>query len=288
MTQLATTRRAPVIRGSRVVRGDRITRTVLLVLLMLFAIVPLLSMFTAALAPQGSNPPGLSWPAHPHWGNFADAWTGANLFALFRSSVLIVLGVVPAAVAMATAAGYGLAQLRVPGGKVIYGVLLAGLTIPYEALITPLYYDIQSLGLLGSRLAVVLPLIGLLMPFGVFWMRAHFVNAETALTEAGQLDGGSTWQIFRRIHLPLAKPAISALTILFFLATWNQYLLPLVLIDDPAKRTVAGGLGAFQGQYGTNTALLCAGSLLIIAPSLLVFLVFQRNFVKALLQGAIR
>ena len=238
LTQLATTRRAPVIRGSRVVRGDRITRTVLLVLLMLFAIVPLLSMFTAALAPQGSNPPGLSWPAHPHWGNFADAWTGANLFALFRSSVLIVLGVVPAAVAMATAAGYGLAQLRVPGGKVIYGVLLAGLTIPYEALITPLYYDIQSLGLLGSRLAVVLPLIGLLMPFGVFWMRAHFVNAETALTEAGQLDGGSTWQIFRRIHLPLAKPAISALTILFFLATWNQYLLPLVLIDDPAKRTV--------------------------------------------------
>jgi raffinose/stachyose/melibiose transport system permease protein len=176
----------------------------------------------------------------------------------------------------------------VPGGKIIYGVLLAGLTIPYEALITPLYYDIQSLGLLGSRLAVVLPLIGLLMPFGVFWMRAHFVNAETALTEAGQLDGGSTWQIFRRIHLPLAKPAISALTILFFLATWNQYLLPLVLIDDPAKRTVAGGLGAFQGQYGTNTALLCAGSLLIIAPSLLVFLVFQRNFVKALLQGAIR
>jgi raffinose/stachyose/melibiose transport system permease protein len=288
LTPLATIRRNPLIRGRQVVRGDQITRTLLLILLMLFAIVPLLSMFTAALAPQGSNPPGLSWPAHPHWGNFADAWTSANLFALFRSSILIVLGVVPAAVAMATAAGYGLAQLRVPGGKIIYGVLLAGLTIPYEALITPLYYDIQSLGLLGSRLAVVLPLIGLLMPFGVFWMRAHFVNAETALTEAGQLDGGSTWQIFRRIHLPLAKAAISALTILFFLATWNQYLLPLVLIGDPAKRTVAGGLGAFQGQYGTNTALLCAGSLLIIAPSLVVFLVFQRNFVKALLQGAIR
>ena len=288
MTQLATIRRGPVIRGGRGVRGDRITRTLLLVLLMLFAIVPLLSMFSAALAPQGSNPPGLSWPDHPHWGNFADAWPGATLFALSRSRALIGLGGAPAAVAWAPAAGYGLAQLRVPGSKVIYGVLLAGLTIPYEALITPLYYDIQSLGLLDSRLAVVLPLIGLLMPFGVFWMRAHFVNAETALTEAGQLDGGSTWQIFRRIHLPLAKPAISALTILFFLATWNQYLLPLVLIDDPAKRTVAGGLGAFQGQYGTNTALLCAGSLLIIAPSLLVFLVFQRNFVKALLQGAIR
>lgn len=269
-------------------RGDQVTRAALLLAMMLFAIVPLLSMLTAALAPQGSTPPGLSWPAHPHWGNFAVAWSAANFLALFRSSVLIVLGVVPVSVAMATAAGYGLAQLRVPAGKVIYWLLLAGLAIPFEALITPLYYDIQSLGLLGSQLGVILPLIGLFMPFGVFWMRAHFLSTEMALTEAGQLDGASVWQIFRRIHLPLAVPAISALSILLFLATWNQYLLPLVLIDDPAKRTVAGGLGAFQGQYGTDTALLCAGSLLIIAPSLLVFLVFQRSFVKALLQGAVR
>jgi raffinose/stachyose/melibiose transport system permease protein len=76
--------------------------------------------------------------------------------------------------------------------------------------------------------------------------------------------------------------------VLFFLATWNQYLLPLVLVDDPSKRTVAGGLGAFQGQYGTDIVLLCAGSLLIILPSLLIFVIFQRNFVKALLQGAVK
>lgn len=270
------------------IRRERVTRTAVLLAMMLFAIVPLLSMFTAALAPQGSTPPGLSWPAHPDWGNFAAAWTAANFLTLFRSSAVIVLGVVPAAVAMATAAGYALAQLRVPAGKAIYGLLLAGLTIPFEALITPLYHDIRNLGLLGSQLGLILPLIGLFMPFGVFWMRVHFINTETALTEAGQLDGASAWQIFRRIHLPLARPAISALSILLFLATWNQYLLPLVLIEDPAKRTVAGGLGAFQGQYGTNTALLCAGSLLIIAPSLLVFLIFQRSFVKALLQGAVR
>jgi raffinose/stachyose/melibiose transport system permease protein len=276
------------LNGAAAVHGDRITRTAILLAMMVFAIVPLLSMFTAALAPQGSTPPGLSWPAHPDWGNFAAAWTAGNLLTLFQSSLLIVLGVVPVSVAMATAGGYALAQLRVPAGKIIYWLLLAGLTIPFEALITPLYYDIQSYGLLGSRLGLVLPLIGLYMPFGVFWMRAHFVNAETALTEAGQLDGATTWQVFRRIHFPLARPAVAALSILLFLATWNQYVLPLVLIDNPAKRTVAGGLGAFQGQYGTDTALLCAGSLLIIAPSLLVFLVFQRSFVRALLQGAVR
>ena len=271
-----------------IVRGDQLTRMSVLGALMVFALVPLLSMLTGALAARGTTPPGLAWPSHPHWHNFVDAWNTANLLALFRSSVLIVLGVVPATVAMATVAGYGLAHLRPIGHRFIGVVFLLGLTLPFEGLITPLYYDIQHLGLLGSRLAVVLPLIGLLMPFGVYWMRAHFLTVEPALSEAASLDGANVWQTFRRIHLPLAKPAVSALTILFFLATWNQYLLPLVLIDNPSKRTVAGGLAAFQGQYGTDTALLCAGSLLIICPSLVIFVSFQRGFVRALMQGAIK
>jgi raffinose/stachyose/melibiose transport system permease protein len=256
--------------------------------MLVFAVVPLVSMFMAALAPQGTTPPGLHWPRHAQWGNFAAAWHVANLAALFRSSTLIVLGVVPVSVALVTAAGYSLAQLRPVGGRALAALFLLGLTLPFEALITPLYYDIQRLGLLGSRLALVLPLIGLLMPFGVFWMRSFFSGAEEALTEAARLDGATEWQIFRRVHLPLARPAVAALTILYFLATWNQYLLPLVLVDDPTKRTVAGGLGAFQTQYGTNTALLCAGSVMIIAPSLAVFLLFQRSFVKALLDGALK
>ena len=268
--------------------AQRVTRTGILLALMLFAIVPLLSMFTTALAEPGSTPRGLTWPGDPHWHNFVDAWSSANFLALFRSSILIVVGVVPATVVMATAAGYALAQLNVPFGKVIYGLLVVGLTLPFEALITPLYYDLQSMGLLGSRFAIVLPLIGLLMPFGVFWMRAHFLGIEPALTEAAKVDGATGWQTFRRIHLPLATSAWSALAVLFFLASWNQYLLPLVLVDDPSKRTVAGGLGAFQGQHGTDVVLLCAGSLLIMLPALVIFLVFQRNFVRALMQGAVK
>ncbi|MFI5694052.1 carbohydrate ABC transporter permease [Kribbella sp. NPDC051586] len=268
--------------------AQRFTRTGILLALMLFAIVPLLSMFTTALAEPGSTPRGLAWPGDPHWHNFVDAWSSANFLALFRSSILIVVGVVPATVVMATAAGYALAQLSVPFGRAIYALLVVGLTLPFEALITPLYYDLQSMGLLGSRLAIVLPLIGLLMPFGVFWMRAHFLGIEPALTEAAKVDGATGWQTFRRIHLPLATSAWSALAVLFFLASWNQYLLPLVLVDDPAKRTVAGGLGVFQGQHGTDVVLLCAGSLLIMLPSLVIFLIFQRNFVRALMQGAVK
>ena len=267
---------------------DRIGRVVVLVALAAFAIVPLLSLLTTALSPQGSLPQGLSFPTDPQWSNFADAWVAADFLTLLFSSGLIVLGVVPAALVFSTLAGYALAQFRVPGGHVIFGVFLLGLTLPVESLITPLYVDMRDLGLLGTRWAVILAQIALLMPFGVFWMRVQFLNMEQALTEAARIDGASRWQTFQRVHLPLAAPGWSALAILFFLATWNQYLLPLVLIDDPSQRTMAGGLGAFQGQYGDNIQLLCAGSLIIIAPSLAVFLVFQRAFSRALLAGAVK
>jgi raffinose/stachyose/melibiose transport system permease protein len=268
--------------------GDRTSRVVVLVALAVFGVIPLVSLLTTALSRQGSQPAGLAWPSDPQWHNFVDAWNGANFLALLQSSCLIVLGVVPITLALATLAGYALAQFRVPGGTVIYALFLLGLTLPFESLITPLYYDIRDLGLLGTRWAIIIPEVALLLPFGVFWMRGQFSNAEPALTEAATMDGASRWQVFARIHLPLATPAWSALAILYFLATWNQYLLPLVLVDDPTRRTMAGGLGAFQGQYGDNIQLLCAGSLIIIAPSLLVFLVFQRSFVRALLAGAVK
>jgi raffinose/stachyose/melibiose transport system permease protein len=137
-------------------------------------------------------------------------------------------------------------------------------------------------------IVTVLPFLSLVMPFSVLWMRAHFVTVPTELTEAARVDGASTWQQFWRIQVPLATPAISSLAILLFLWTWNQFLLAIVLVDDPTKRTMAGALGAFQGQYGTDIPLLCAGSVLILAPTLAVFLAFQRRFVTALLQGSVK
>ena len=271
-----------------VARTSSITRNGMLLVFMLFTALPLLSMLSTALAPDGSTPQGLAWPRHPHWHNFVAAWDTANLLSLLKSSTLIVLGVVPASVILATLAGYGLAKLSVPGGKYLYALFLLGLTLPLEALITPLYYQSRSLGLFGTRWAIILPLIGIYMSFGVFWMRTHFLATPPELDEAAQLDGASITQAFRRIQLPLAAPAWSSLTILFFLWTWNQFLLALVLVSNPNQRTMAGGLGVFQGQYGTDTVLLCAASLLIMAPSLVVFVVFQRHFVKALLQGAIK
>lgn len=271
-----------------VARRDVLSGGVLLVVLMVITFVPFASLFTTALNPSGTYPKGLEWPDHPHWGNFVDAFHAANMGAIFTSSVLIVLAVVPVSVAIATMAGFAIGQLRIHGGQLVFLLFLLGLTLPFEGVIVPIYYEIRSMGLLNTRWAIVLPLIGLFMPFSVFWMRAHFLNMPKELSEAARIDGATTWQLFWRIHVPLARPAVSSLGILMTVWTWNQFLLAIVLVDDPAKRTMAGALGAFQGQWGADIPLLSAGSLLILAPTIVVFVVFQRHFVSALLQGSLK
>jgi raffinose/stachyose/melibiose transport system permease protein len=249
-------------------RREAILGRALLLLLMAITILPFVSLFVTALHESGTYPTGIEWPDDPHWGNFRAAFDAAKLGSLLYSTTLIVLGVVPAALLFGTMAGFALGQLRMRGHRLVFLVFLLGLTLPFEGIVIPLYYQMRDLGLLNTRWAIVLPLVGLFMPFSVVWMRAHFVN----------------W----RIHVPMARPAVASLAILLFLWTWNQFLLAIVLVDDPTKRTMAGALGAFQGQWGTNIPLLCAGSLLILAPTLLVFFAFQRQFVSALLAGAVK
>lgn len=261
---------------------------IVLVFATLLTVLPLLSMFVTALHPRGSAPDGFSFPADPQWHNFVDAWNAATMGTLLKSSLLIVVAVVPVSLLLATAAGYGLALLPFSGSRTVYAGFVAGLTLPFEALVAPLYLQAQGLHLLNSRWAIIVPLIALYMPFGVFWMRSHFLALPSELHDAARIDGASAWQAFRYVLAPLTRPAWSSLSVLLFLWTWNQFLLAIALVDDPSKRTMAGALGAFQGQYGTDIVLLCAGSLTIMVPTIVVFLVFQRTFTTALLQGTQR
>ncbi|MBX6371065.1 MAG: carbohydrate ABC transporter permease [Acidothermus sp.] len=269
-------------------RRESLTGRVLLIILMVVTLVPFVSLFVTALHESGTYPTGISWPARPHWGNFVEAFRAADMGRLLASSLLIELGVVPVSLAIGTMAGFAFGQVRMRGYQFAYFAFVLGLTLPYEAILYPLYYQMRSLGLLNTRWAIILPLIALFMPFSIFWMRAHFVNVPRDIVEAARIDGANMWQSFWRVQVPLAMPAISSLAILLFLWTWNQFLLAIVLVDDPLKRTMAGALGAFQGHYGTDIPLLCAGSLLILTPTLVVYLIFHRRFSTALLQGAVK
>jgi raffinose/stachyose/melibiose transport system permease protein len=269
-------------------RGELLVGRALLVVLMLFTVMPFVSIFLMALQPSGSLPQGLAWPDDPQWGNFSEAFDVANMSELLRSSTFIVLGVVPLSLLLATMAGFGIGLLQIPGARALLLVFVFGLALPFEGIIVPLYYLIDDIGLLNTRWAIVLPLIGLFMPFSVFWMNAHFSSLPPEITESARIDGAGTWALFRRIHLPLARAPIASLAILLSLWTWNQFLLALVLVEDPSKRTMAGALGAFQGQYATDIPLLCAGTIVILVPTLVIFVVLQRQLIAGLLSGAVK
>jgi raffinose/stachyose/melibiose transport system permease protein len=272
----------------RVARSELFAGRALLAALMAITILPFLSIFTAALYPSGSVPVGLSLPAQPQWSNFVDAFKVANMSALLASSVFIVLAVVPISLVISTMAGFAIGLLRIPGARLLLLLFVFGLTLPFEGIITPLYFLARQIGILNTRVAIVLPLIGLFMPFAVFWMRAHFVNVPGEVSEAARVDGASAWDLFWRIHVPLARAPIASLGILMSVWAWNQFLLALVLVEDPTQRTMAGALGAFQGHYATDIPLLCAGTILILLPTLLIFLLFQRQVIAALLQGSVK
>ena len=254
----------------------------------LTTLVPLYAIVAASLQPAGSYVIGVTWPAHPNFGNYAHAWTEAGFASLYKSSGTIALVVVPIGVFCASLAGYALGTMTFRGKSVVLAVFLLGLTLPYEVIVVPLYYMLESLGLLNTYWALILPLIGLFMPFGVFWMRAHFDSLPASLIEAAKVDGASSWTVFWRILVPNSWPAITTLALLYFLWSWNQFLFALILIQDPSLRTAPAGLGEFTTQFGQDVPLLAAATILVILPVTVVFLVFQRQVMHGFLEGAVR
>ncbi|WP_367129410.1 carbohydrate ABC transporter permease [Saccharothrix sp. HUAS TT1] len=256
---------------------ERVAGRLVLLVLVVVTLVPFADLLTTALHPPGTYPPGLTWPEDPHWSNFAAAFRTAGIGGALGSSALIALGVVPLTLALAAPAGYALGHLRFTGHRAVFGLFAVGLVLPLEAVVTPLYHQMRDLGLLDTRGGLVAALVAVHLPFAVFWLRAHFAGVPPELSDSARLDGAGPWQAFRRVHLPLARPATSSLAVLLTVWTWNHFLLAIVLVDDPARRTAAGALGAFQGRWGTDVPLLCAGALLLVAPLPVVLALLHRR-----------
>ena len=222
----------------------------ILVGLMFVTLLPFVTMFSASLAPSGTYPPGLQWPSDPQWQNYVEAFKDASMDRLLLSSTIIAVFVVPVSVFIGTLAGFGLSALAPRGHRFIYLLFVLGLTLPFEGVITPLYYEVRALGLLNTKFAIILPLIGLFMPFSVYWMHAHFVNVPSELSEAAQIDGASTWQHFWLVQVPIARPAITSLAILQFLWTWNQFLLAGGAGREPTRANDGWGPRRLSGAVG--------------------------------------
>jgi raffinose/stachyose/melibiose transport system permease protein len=269
-------------------RAERLLTYVVLSAFALVVLLPILSILSVALRPPDSSDSGLTWPTHIDWSNFADAWTAGHFDQLMVNSLTVALLVVPAATVFSVLAGYAFGTMRFPGDTAIFYLLLTGIVLPYEAAVIPLYYDLRAVGLTNTYIGLALPEIGLFMAFGVFWMRAFFLSAPRALVEAARVDGAGSFTILVRVLLPLARPAITTMVILFFFWTWNEFLLALVLLQDPAMRTAPAGLGYFVGQFQSDVSGLAAGAVLVMTPVVLFFVLLNRRVISGMLSGAVK
>lgn len=224
--------------------------------------------------------------------NFPDAWVEGRFGDYFVNTVVITGGTVIGVIVLSITVGYSLARLDFPGRTLVFFAFVLGLMIPFFSIMIPLFFQLDAMGLLGSPLAVILPGIagvqGFGLPLGVFLMRAFFLDLPNELAEAARMDGASELAVFRRVMLPLAWPGVAVLAVLVFFQSWNSLLLPLLYLTGPDSRTLATGLYLFASGRTTETALLAAASLLMVAPVMAFYILFQRQFVRGVTSGALK
>lgn len=205
-------------------------------------------------------------------------WMG-NTF-IFASAVTIVTLFID------SLAGYAFARLRFPGRNIVFFFVIATLMIPVAALLAPLFVIVESFGWLNTYWGLILPMT--VAPLGVFMMRQFISTLPEGLYEAAKLDGASEWKIFSRVVMPQLKPALVVLGIFVFMTQWVNFLWPLVVITNDEMRTLTVGVASLEGQFVTNWGVIAAGSLLTMIPITIVFLIFQRWFVRASMAGALK
>ncbi len=259
-----------------------------LILGSLIALYPVTSVLLLSFKAPDEKLSGFSLPRGIHWDNYLQAWTRGGFLQALTASVIVAACVVTVTVILAVSAAYGLSQLRRPIVLAILGILLIGLVMPYEATIISLYDMMRSLGLLNSLTALILPQIAMSLPFGIFWMTAFFATVPPALREAAYTDGATRLQTLRFILIPLAFPAIATLGILLFLFTWNEFLLPLVLVpDNKSAQTVPLVLSFFSGnRRNSEPPVTAAAAVLVALPILVMYVVLQRRMIQGIVSGA--
>lgn len=222
------------------------------------------------------------------WQNYVAVWTGAHPLTLYvGNSVIVALCRVLGELFTASLAAYGFARLRFPGRDALFLVYLSTLIIPAQLLLVPRFILFQQLGLYDTLWALILP--GIFTALGTFLLRQFFLTIPQELSDAARIDGASDWQIYWRIILPLAKPALASLAILAFVWSWNDYETPLVMLTTEHNFTIPLGLTNYvDDSGGFSASLIMAGAVSSVLPVIAFFLVMQRQFIQALARSGLK
>lgn len=277
---------------ARIAQSDpvKVVLWITLLVVSLIWIAPVLFIFLTALKtrPDLIATGTFGLPTEIAWQNFPDAWEEANLSTTMVNSLIISFAKVPLGIFVSSLAAFALTRLRVPLGRVFLAVIIMGAMIPVQVALAPLFRLILGLGLLNQYVGILLPYIAFGVPFQVFLLTAFFKSVPRELDEAARIDGASSWGIYWRVIIPLSLPALAALFVLDFVATWNEFGIALVILQRQDMWTVPLSLQAFTGQFGNNYTELNAAIFMSIIPVIIVYLLLQRYFVAGLTTGAVK
>ncbi|NEE01380.1 carbohydrate ABC transporter permease [Phytoactinopolyspora halotolerans] len=244
-----------------------------------------------------TDPMGL--PGGIEWDNFARAWNAANIGQYFLNSVIVVAMSLTMTMLFGAMGAYVLARYDFPGNRIVYFMFIGGLILPVFLALVPMFFVVRNTGdipLIGqflglnSYLSLALVYVAFSMPFTVFFLTAFFRTLPTSVAEAGIMDGCTHFSLFFRVMLPMAKPGIISLALFNFLGHWNQYVLPLVIMQDGDKRVLAQGLGTLAANTGfrADYTALFAGLVIALMPVLIVYLLFQKQVQSGLTAGVLK
>lgn len=227
------------------------------------------------------------------WDNYGRAWREARFGDYLFNSVVVTGSSVVLIVGLGAMAAYALARFRLRGGRAVFWLFLAGLMIPAQLAIVPLFFELRAIALLNSRLGLVLVYVANGLPFAVFILAGFFRGLPRALYEAAVIDGCGEWAAFRRVMLPLARPGLVTVAIFQFIGVWKEYFLAFMLVGgdlDGSARTLPLGLAnlSIAAEYRTDYGMLFAGIVLVTLPILAIYLLLQRQIIKGVAAGALK
>ena len=261
----------------------------LCVLAFLF-LAPTFGVLLSALKTRREIALGQLWtsPDTLYLGNFQQVFDNPAIYVYFLNTFLVTIPATVASIALGALAGYVFAKMAFRGSHLLFIVVVAGMFFPPQIVLIPLFRLYNAVGLLDTLWPMIITHTAMGLPICTLLMRNFFATVPTSMLEAAVIDGASQWQILWRIALPVCLPALAVLATLQFTWIWNDFLWPLIFTQSDDKRTIMLGLISLKGQYSVAWGVQGALSILASLPTLVIFLFFQRWFIKGMTMGAVK
>ncbi len=260
----------------------------LLLIFSLLTLIPFIWMISASFKANNdvfSVP--IQWiPKTWHPENYSVIWTRIPLLTFFKNTAILSIVITLIQLFTSSFAAYGFSKMHFKGRNLLFLAYIGTIAVPWQSYMIPQFIMMRQLGLSDTLLSLIL--LQAFNAFGVFLLKQYYSSIPDSLCESARIDGLSEWGIYRRIILPLTKPALASLTIITFVNTWNDYMGPFIYLSSTENKTIQLGLKIFVGLYDTEYALIMAASVLSVLPVAIIFLAMQKYFVEGIASSGVK